>query len=299
MSIGGYFELEFRKGYEYHKDAIRLNSGRNALLLILKIKNFSKIYLPRYICQSLVNALHGIDFEFYSINNQLESVFDFSIMKENDAFLYVNYFGLKDSFVSSIDVHNLIVDNSQSFYSLPLPGIDTFYSPRKFFGVPDGAYLYSNIDCYDFLPVSESHNNCEHLLLRLDSKVKEGYDSYSRYENTIQNKPISMMSNLTRRILDSIDYYGIAEIRRSNFKFLHSELSGNFKLEKDQVPMIYPYYTQDKSIKSRLLSSGIFTANYWSECNLDVSNNLIALPIDQRYNIEDMKKIVKIIHEVV
>jgi hypothetical protein len=29
--IGGYFELELRKGKEYHTDAIRLNTGRNAL----------------------------------------------------------------------------------------------------------------------------------------------------------------------------------------------------------------------------------------------------------------------------
>jgi hypothetical protein len=34
--IGGYFELELRKSDEYHKEAIRLNTGRNALKLILK-----------------------------------------------------------------------------------------------------------------------------------------------------------------------------------------------------------------------------------------------------------------------
>ena len=30
MSIGGYFELELPQGEEYHKNAIRLNTGRNA-----------------------------------------------------------------------------------------------------------------------------------------------------------------------------------------------------------------------------------------------------------------------------
>jgi hypothetical protein len=30
MSIGGYFELELSRGEEYHSDAIRLNTGRNA-----------------------------------------------------------------------------------------------------------------------------------------------------------------------------------------------------------------------------------------------------------------------------
>ncbi len=59
-------------------------------------------------------------------------------------FLCTNYFGIKDEFITSLSkqVSNLIVDNAQSFFSNPIENIDTFYSPRKFFGVSDGAYLY-------------------------------------------------------------------------------------------------------------------------------------------------------------
>ena len=30
------------------------------------------------------------------------------------------------------------------FYAKPIHGNDTFYTCRKFFGVPDGAYLYTD-----------------------------------------------------------------------------------------------------------------------------------------------------------
>ena len=66
----------------------------------------------------------------------------------NDEYLYVvNYYGqltkrkvleLKHRFAQ------IILDNTQAFFQKPLDGIDTIYSCRKFFGVPDGAYLSTN-----------------------------------------------------------------------------------------------------------------------------------------------------------
>ena len=40
-SIGGYLELELKKNEEYHKEALRLNSGRNALEYILKSNTYT------------------------------------------------------------------------------------------------------------------------------------------------------------------------------------------------------------------------------------------------------------------
>ena len=39
--LGGYFELELPKKTEFHKDAVRLNSGRNALEYILLAKSYT------------------------------------------------------------------------------------------------------------------------------------------------------------------------------------------------------------------------------------------------------------------
>lgn len=41
-AIGGYFELELRKGEHYHKDALRLNTARNCFEYILLARKYKK-----------------------------------------------------------------------------------------------------------------------------------------------------------------------------------------------------------------------------------------------------------------
>src|SRR5690554_3207521 len=148
MAIGGYFGLELNQGSEFHPGAIRLNTGRNALEYILRAKGYKKIYLPYFTCDALfepIEKLH-LEIEFYPIDETFYPIFDFKRVKPAEIFLYTNYFGLYDRHVIEITKHtkNILIDNAQAFYSKPLPGIDTFYSPRKFFGLPDGAYLFTN-----------------------------------------------------------------------------------------------------------------------------------------------------------
>ena len=73
-AIGGYFELELAKGEEYHKDAIRLNTGRNAFEYILRAKAYKKVYLPFYTCDVMLEPIKklNIKYEFYSIRNNFE-----------------------------------------------------------------------------------------------------------------------------------------------------------------------------------------------------------------------------------
>lgn len=142
-SIGGYFELELSKDVEYHNNAIRLNSGRSAFEYILRAKQYAKVFLPYYTCDVMLNSIKKLDLdvEFYHIDKNLFPIFDYSKVKSTDVFVYTNYFGVCDYQVKKVSMKckNLIIDNAQAFFSKPLPGVDTFYSPRKFFGLPDGG----------------------------------------------------------------------------------------------------------------------------------------------------------------
>ena len=68
--IGGYFGLEQLISNEYYKDFIDLNTGRNALLYVLKARKIKKLYIPFYLCDSVSNMCirQGYEFEFYYIN---------------------------------------------------------------------------------------------------------------------------------------------------------------------------------------------------------------------------------------
>ena len=165
--IGGYFELELRPGKEYHTNLIRLNTGRNSLEYILRVKKYKKVYLPYYTCDTVLEPLEKlrIDYVFYRIDRKLEPVIDFDI-NDDEALIYNNYYGLKGATVQKLageDFH-LIVDNAQAFFDKPLPGIDTFYSPRKFFGVPDGGYVATEKENPDRLERDNSANRLGHLI---------------------------------------------------------------------------------------------------------------------------------------
>lgn len=311
-SIGGYFGLELRRGLEYHSSAIKLNSGRNALKLIVKSRGYDKIYLPLFSCEVLVHKLIElkVDFEYYHIDENFEPIFNYNKINLNEGFIYINYLGLKDKFVAllSSELETLIIDNSQSFYSIPNKEIDTFYSPRKFFGVPDGGYLYTNCKMEEVTERDNSFNNFEHLLRRIEFGAENGYSYYIQNEMDIGELPIRLMSNLTRSNLCGIDYEYIKEKRRNNFIFLHDILRDknlfNLNLDKFSVPLVYPFWSSKTISRQMLISNHIYTPVFWESvlklCKTDdlefkLVKEVLYLPLDQRLNKEDLLRIVALL----
>ena len=309
--IGGYFELELRKGREYHLNTIQLNSGRNCLEYILRVRNYKKIYIPYFTCDVILEPIQklGISYEFYSIDKQLNPILK-TELKIDEVFLYTNYFGIKTAKVTELasTIKNLIIDNSQAFFSIPMVGVDTFYSARKFFGVPDGAYLYTNARLEEEFEVDKSFDRVSHLLKRIDLGASNGYIDFKNNDLDLSGQPIKFMSKLTKSLLCNIDYEFVKERRIDNFNFLHKNLSDenelNFELVIDSVPMVYPFLTKRLDLKQKLINNKIYVATYWPNvpewCNENqmenfLTNHLIHLPIDQRYSEKELEFIVNLI----
>ncbi len=309
-SIGGYFGLELGVGNEYHPDAIRLNTARNAFEYILLTRNYKKVYMPFYTCDVLWQPLTklGISFEYYHIDEYFEPVFDFSLIGEEEGFLYTNYFGLKDAFIHHLaqNTPNLIIDNAQGFYALPVPGADTFYSPRKFFGVSDGAYLFTK-PMEGTFGQDVSYDRISHLVRRLDRSAEEGYALFVENDKALDNQPILGMSNFTRSVLGSLDYSSAAERRKENFSRLHAALGSVNRLPLDwngeTVPMVYPFLTENgTALRKKLITNRIYTALYWPNVlatapaesfEYELAAGVVHLPADQRYGEDDMQFILE------
>lgn len=311
-TIGGYFSLELPLREEYHKDAIRLNTGRNCLEYILRAHGYKKVYVPYYTCEAVMEPINklGIPYEFYHIDILFE-IRDRFTLKADEALLYTNYFGLKQHYVEQLAEKigsRLIVDNTQAFYAKPLPGIDTFYTCRKFFGVADGAYLYTDMHLEEGFEQDKSFNRMAHLLKRIDLSAEQGFKDYQNIEVCLDNQPIRWMSKLTQRIMQSIDYEAAAKKRRESFHYLHEALGKEnnlgLSLEEDAVPMVYPFLAPIKGLRDKLIENIIFVARYWpnvlewtTEKDIEYlfAFQMQPLPIDQRYGEEDMKRIIEII----
>jgi len=312
-AIGGYFELELPndKPSYFGENLIELNSARNCLEYILRAKAYTKIYIPYYTCDVLLQPIKKLNilYEFYDIDFNLEPLFDYSSIKDSEAFLYTNYFGIKENFIKKLIKKiskNMILDNAQAFFSPIIQGIDTFYSPRKFVGVADGGYLYTNKQLDLIFEKDISYDRMSHLLKRIDLSAEEGYNDFSENDNSIQNQPIKAISALTKKILSGIDYEYIRKKRRENFLFLHETLKEKNLLQIDIdekcAPMIYPFRTFDTKLRQKLISNSIYCATYWPNVlewsseghnSYALAKEIIALPIDQRYSVNDMKKILE------
>lgn len=315
--IGGYFEFELgTQNKEYHSNTISLNTGRNAFEYILLVKNISKVYVPYYMCDVMLEAAkkHEISIDFYRIDNKFELLEEIEIA-DTEKLLYVNYFGLKENYIANlvkkIGSEKLILDNTQSFFSKPLPGVDTIYSPRKYFGVSDGAYLITNRSSGERYEYDSSIKRVGHLIGRIESGASCYYDSFKQNDKSLQNQDIKYMSKFTKAILQTIDYDNVKLVRKRNFLYLHSLIAEHNELCIDikgiNGPMVYPFLINDSKLKSKLIQNNIYIATYWPEVLDKVSkqsveaslvNKLLPLPVDQRYNFADMQKVVSVINEV-
>ena len=308
--IGGYFGLETSVGSLPHASAIPVNSGRGGLDLILRSRGYRRVCLPDYLCPDVFAFLNAIEcpFKTYGINAKLEPI---SIPKldEDEAFLYVNYFGVKDAYCLHLEQSqpSLILDLSQAFHYCPRRA-DGFNSARKFFGVPDGGFVFGKDLTDDDLPESSSFDQCEALLRRADGDLAGGYAAFQRLEQTKGEQRAAKMSRLTRSLLGSIDINRAQAARRKNFLTLHGLLGRANVLDIDTDvagPLCYPLLVSNgDSLKHRLIEKHVFVPTYWRGLDAftspntfvdDLTRNLVCLPCDQRYSPSDMAAIAKLI----
>jgi len=310
-TLGGYMGLQLQKGKPYYPDLIRLNTARNSLEYILITKAYTTIYLPYFTCEVLLEPIKRLNlyYHFYKIDENMDPIIDFKV-DDQSCMLYTNYYGVKTSTVQALSKtqKNLIIDNAQAFYAEPIPGIDTFYSCRKFFGVPDGAYLYTSGAKRLKLEQDVSIERFSHLIREVDLGIENGYSDYVRNNDVLIDNDVREMSKLTQAILASIDYDHCAKKRKENFVFLHEALSSINQLKinfsADDTPMVYPLLVNQPDLKAQLIKQKIFVATYWpnvfdwtlpDSMEYYLAENIVPLPIDQRYNLEDMQYMVTLL----
>src|SRR5207244_4125851 len=113
----------------------------------------------------------------------------------------------------------MVVDDTQAFFRRGDPDAWSFNSARKFFGVPDGAFLYGPADDLDALPPSEA-GDCDHLLARLAGDDERAWQQFKAHEARVGIEPRAM-SAVSARLLDAVDMERARRCRLANFETLH------------------------------------------------------------------------------
>ena len=140
----------------------------------------------------------------------------------------------------------------------------------------------------------------------------EGYADFKKNDKELSNEPVMTMSNLTQRILSSIDYDYVKRKHNKNFKLFHNQFKDINLLNLDSIvtsnisPLIYPLLLNKPKLKESLISEKICIPQYWLNVLLWTSiddfenfltNHLISLPIEQRIKQNDIIRILNSINK--
>lgn len=307
--IGGYFELERFGSSSYHPLALPLNCGRGCLAYLVELRSISAVWIPDYLCDSVPALLmrEGAEVKTYKIGEGFRPHYDFKVA-DGEWLLLVDYFGqLKDYDVEKareVSQGRLIVDESHGFFRSAWQGTDTIYTCRKWFGVADGAYLYTKDGggfCHA-LPLDESHERMGFLMGRFERTASEFF-AESKANNTLfAHEPAKRMSRITANLLSAVDYGSVATRRKENWLLLAEALGDEnlLSLDEPEVPFMYPLILEGVDageVRKRLAQMKVYVPKLWpnvenesdsSSIAYRYARDIILMPVDQRYGVEDM-----------
>ena len=320
-AVGGYFEWEpTASGEPLHPHArLALNSGRSCVGCLLHVEKPTAVWIPFYCCDNLLEPFQAaeIPVKYYGLEPDL-SVSPGVELGRGERIVAINYFGLQNKQIAALEGRwgeCLWVDNTQAFFHSPdAPKAFYFNSARKFFGVPDGGYLYGPDDAAlpspDRWPRNANYR-FEHLILREQGQISAGYEIFRENERR-NGEAITRISRLSESILGGVDYAHVARIRRENYQYLHRELAPRNRLQAsllhldaEAVPFCYPFLPQRPISHQHLWDQQIFAPRLWAESvsrdgnGFDwervLSRELLPLPIDQRLGRAEMDRILEVL----
>lgn len=318
-TYGGFLPLELNPGTEwfseYKEQLRRFNTVKAALDHVINRIQVKQIYIPFYYCPSTIQAVinTGIEVDFYHIDEKLLPVYLPDV--EECAVLLVDYFGIMSEKIKelalSFSKSMVIIDSAHSFFSEPVwkNTVYNIYSAKKYFGVPDGAYLLGN----DIQSTDEQFEYAADYSYYLFSAYEQGTNSAYAEKKAVDQKlaeHYAPMSILALGLLKNVDYQRVRKIRKDNFEVLYHAFANvnQIKLEGTYPAYVFPLLLENGiEMKKRLIKEKIFVPTLWNGevlmssgnfFEIKMAENAIFLPVDQRYDGQDMCYISYMVKEI-
>lgn len=331
--IGGEFEIDFntrRDTFTPATDTYYYASGRAALYQILKSlkTRFGKIWLPDWLCHTMVEAAQkaGFEYEFYELSDYFQATaeaLDAKGFKEGCLVLLINYFGLQDLTTSARAIKDaypnaiVIEDDVQAYYCFAEetnPYVDyRFTSLRKTFSSPDGGLVYTKHP----MPSAKQPNTfakykIEAGVMKLN-RGKEGVkdeDYLSLFEKgaqLIDENYESVMSLESQRLFAGTDLQWVKQKRQENAAYLLEGLrslgvSPMIEVPENTVPLFIPIWLKNRdTVRKKMFQNETFCPVHWPLAGLpvktgsDMALHELSLIVDQRCSKNDMDLILNLL----
>lgn len=277
----------------------------------------------------------GYEVYYYPIEKNLSTTSDAIVrtVKEHNAsiVLFHRYFGF-DTLDDKVDslCDNLralgkysIEDCTQCLYSHISRAKSDFTvgSIRKWTGTPDGGFAVCREGVFDNKPklsdkalekakVKASYAKYR-FLYNHEGDKNEMLAMYRKAEDILDNQSeIYSISDTSATVQANLDKEELVRKRRENYTILEESLRGSthnvFSLYTDsEVPLYFPILVDNRAaLQKHLVSNSIYAPVVWpkddkqpKQCEgaENAYEHLLCIPIDQRYDADDMNRIVSVI----
>ena len=286
--IGPFLEMGF-KVYGYDVDE-RLNTSSQKLVDAVKKNEASVLLIHRYFGFNTLPDFHNCITE------------------------------IKEQGVSIIE------DCTQSLYSSYDRSDADYYvgSIRKWSGVPDGGFAVCKEGTFDLKPTSPDEDleksKIEASLLKYDYLFNTIGDKaefkrmYREAEDILDNqKGYYLISDTSRNIQANLNVDVVKKIRRSNYKVLAdglkdiSDIKPLYRdLPLEVTPLYFPLVCINRDcLQGYLADHNIYAPVVWPKADNcpkvssvvdNLYNTLLCIPIDQRYDNDDMNRVLEVIN---
>ena len=298
-------------------------------------KSLRTVYMPSYCCQSMIKPFldNKIEVEFYSIGFQNGCyTYDIDFDKECDAILIMQYFGYKNEAVDEIIErfrfnHKVVIeDATHSWFSTNQYSKDVdyvFMSFRKWTGVVCGAVAIKQKD--DFSISIPAQTNLSYLAKRKEARelkrlfIEEGIgkkdEFLKRFKEAEDFLNCDYMNyNVPEEDINSIlnlDRPEIIKRRKANAMFLIDSISDikdieTIRISNEDTPLFVPILVKNgyrNELQNYLSKNDVYCPIHWPvSVNLKICKDFVylsslSLVCDQRYTIDDMRYIARLIKE--
>jgi hypothetical protein len=288
-------------------------------------------YLPAYTCRTTIEPFikKGYEVRFYDVDTAFGPVFDKTLLGGISVLFIEGYFGFPNhdsGFLSECKSRGMTIIHDITHTVFTEDGISgsadyLIGSLRKWFGIPSGGIAVSLCKKFHNMP-AESNDTFTEMRISALSAKREYIESGNQAMKQDVLRLFSEAEDYLTRIFDTqasddcsvriVRRFPIEEMikkRRENYRYLLDNLADIPAIEPafhefppGICPLFFPIFSDKRDdVKQRLISQSVYTPMHWPVPDaIDVEkypnakriyDRILSIPCDQRYNIDDMKRI--------
>ncbi len=310
-------------GFAYPIPGSLVFSGRTAIETVLKEITWArKAILPSYCCYSMIQPFQdlGIEVEFYPVYFECGLKIEINISENTDIILWCNYFGFTVPMPDLSEFRGVIIEDithsllsehpyhSQSHYVVA--------SLRKWEPINCGGYcsaVNGRIHYEPTIAPPQEYVGLKAAAMELKKEYLSDFDEKKkpRFLHMLEESNQWLAENYSdlsidswsRKYLSAVDIEGQRKTRKKNAKVLYEGLGEKaqflFPIENMDCPLFVPVLLRNRNeIRKTLISNQIYCPVHWPRPTGCVSNlyeQELSLICDQRYDEEDMERIVSVL----